>query len=92
MDVAQIVTCCQEKNSATTSCGGRDKYQLCRPTACHIIKSFNFHIFPKVSVPALLAPVTLSIGQAQPVCHIAQVMMMMMVMIKTKQTKVMVIN
>ena len=83
----------RKKNSATTSCGGRDKYQLCRPTACHIIKRSNFPIFPKVSVPALLAPATLSIGQAQPVCHIAQVMMMMMVMmIKTKQTKVMVIN
>lgn len=27
----------------------------------------------QVSVPALLAPATLSIGQAQPVCHIAQV-------------------
>ena len=66
---------------ATTGCGGRDIYQLCRPTACHIVKSFNCHIFRKVSVPALLAPATLSIGQAQPVCHIAQVMMMMMMVV-----------
>ena len=48
-------------------------------TIYHIVESFNFHIFPKVSVPALLAPATLSIGQAQPVCHIAQVMMMMVI-------------